>query len=53
MTELPPAVRAKIASKAQAEAHRVLREKYPEDYKRAYQQEKDRLTARAASGAKF
>ena len=37
--------KAQIASKAQAAAHRELRERYPDDYRGAYQQEKERLTA--------
>jgi len=45
--ELSARDRARVASRAQAEAHRALREKYPEDYTRAYQEAKDRLTEEA------
>lgn len=44
---LPTVTRAKIASKAQALAHRALREKYPGVYRKAYQTAKDELTEQA------
>ncbi len=50
MTELTAAARAKIASRAQAAAHRKLREDNPEAYQEAYQAEKDKLTEAAEQG---
>jgi hypothetical protein len=47
MADLDPKERAKIASRAQAAAHKVLREKYPQDYRDAYQSAKDEMTERA------
>ena len=47
MAELDPRERARIASRAQASAHKVLKEKYPEDYKSAYKRAKDEMTKRA------
>jgi vacuolar-type H+-ATPase subunit E/Vma4 len=40
------AERARIASKAQALAHKALREKDPEAYKKAYQAAKEELAKR-------
>ena len=48
MTELDAAARARIASRAQAQAHRELREAHPDEYQRAYQRAKRELTAQAA-----
>lgn len=42
-TELTAKERSKIASKAQAIAHRVLREKYPRLYSTEYQKAKEEL----------
>ena len=36
--------RAKIASRAQALAHKALREAHPEEYREAYQEAKRRLS---------
>lgn len=52
MAELDPKQRARIASQAQAAAHRALREKYPEDYREAYQAAKQELTEREERGGK-
>lgn len=49
MQELTPSDRAKIASKAQALAHRQLRVNHPAEYDKAYQAEKERLTAERLS----
>ena len=47
MAELDPKQRARIASQAQAAAHKALREAHPEEYRDEYQKAKDALTARA------
>lgn len=36
--------KARIASKAQARAHRALREAHPDEYRDEYQRAKDELT---------
>lgn len=42
--------RSAIASKAQAKAHRVLREKHPAEYSKAYESAKVELTEERLSG---
>lgn len=45
-TELTAKERSKIASKAQAIAHRVLRERYPRVYSTEYQKAKEELMSK-------
>jgi hypothetical protein len=52
MAELDTRAKARIASQAQAAAHKELRENHPEEYKDAYQRAKDQLTERAERGGK-
>jgi vacuolar-type H+-ATPase subunit E/Vma4 len=48
-TELTREQKARIASRAQAEAHRALREARPDEYSEAYQAAKERLEQEAGA----